>query len=1535
MREKRGNKSAWPKRLLSLLLAVGLAVTMLPQAAFETKASALSNPRMEADASMESGGVVTWDCVWFGRYPQSQVDPAAEQPLWYALEHTGGWDANNVVMLDGVEYVRMGSSSNYQYYRFEPIKWRVLEVNGDTALLLSDLALDCQLYHTSETSITWEKSTIRSWLNGYSSGSNSSGIDYSRSNFIDTAFSASEQAAIKNTNVVNENNSSYGTSGGKDTCDKLFLLSESEVCQGDQAAAYGFARNAATRDESRRCKSSAYAKARGVFNSSSTTYAGNTWWWLRSPGSHEDNAMIVYYDGQVYGYGNSVNYYNYGVRSALYLNLSSDLYSYAGTVSSAGSSDSVDAELKGSAPIISKDATAEEVIRKMNPEKLLNNVSLPAEKIEGPSVTLAGKQFSLFSMDASMNLKIGENVQAKVDTDQKVVQVLIGFEKFGGSANINAGENSSAYWSESYRQVKELYTGVTGNQVDSTALWNKFSKLRGKLKKVNGSIGISADASVAGYMEFHYASGEMKFQEGGVILEASLGTEQTYHLPPFPAVYVTFDLQADFNGAIRLVRNGVMNYSPSMNAGIGLSASIGAGVGSNKLKTYAEIGLQGKLDLNVKLPASALSEALRVGLTAYVYMESKVFGFNGPSYGPEKFADVLLYPKQKKVRSIFRGADVAEFDWESAVPSERDYLSEGTVGKARAVTDRRIFEKENLYPYNAPQLVSLKNGEKLLVWIDDLGGKAGVNKTSLLYSFYDGQAWSSPQEIAETGGANDYPAVYSDGERAWVVWQKAKQMPEDATLPELLSGVDLYLSVWENGAFGEAVRMTAENDAYEMLQCVTAQEGRIGIAWVENSENNPFQSSGTNVIKEKEYIDGVWQERTLATGLDSAANLNLAYIDGELTLIYEAGEEDASSVSLVQGGRTKQFEGSHAELENGVLYFSSEEGLTAYDVAARFREELFSGEMGDFTVLDNGTSKAVVATAYDGFRSELRAYLFDKEAGKWSEGIPLTDEGKYIRDYSVVMNEAGKLSAAVNFVEIQEEAESIYGAASLYVMDFGEREDLTVSGVSYEESMVRSGGILPLQFTVTNNGMNPVSEIQVEILDEAGEKIQSGVLACELAPGETADFSYLYQLPAELSRHRIFLNAYAKNETRLEDNRAETEIGYADLKVSGLHLSSSDSGVSLKGQVQNTGYEDAPGTVVTVYDSGKEGDVIGRAELGTVAGQSSAEFEFLIPEIYLRMHPDVSGNVLYAAAESQAEELNYANNAEQYLVQPAADVPFVLNKQELRMNPGDTETLEISCFREAGMEEKTIIWQSSDENVVRVEDGKLTAAAAGTATVTARIEEKEASCRIQVSAGEAVAGVCLEETNIRIRMGESRLLSASVLPANAANKKVTWETSDSEVATVDPDGALSGDGAPGRESEIYGSLFGRGKYRGGEPGSADSGSGSPDYSAEKYLPERRAVFRRMERRGEYLEGGRELPDALPGRGIYCALESGSDIGIPDYCVGGRGGKHHAGRRSLCTAERKPDIFNPAGRRVHHWRCAGRRQERGKRYRVYV
>lgn len=86
---------------------------------------------------------------------------------------------------------------------------------------------------------------------------------------------------------------------------------------------------------------STYAHAMGIFryNSKSESYKkynGNINWWLRSPGSIRYSAAGVNGHGWVYGGGDDVDRSGDGVRPALHLNLSSsNLYSYAGTVSSA------------------------------------------------------------------------------------------------------------------------------------------------------------------------------------------------------------------------------------------------------------------------------------------------------------------------------------------------------------------------------------------------------------------------------------------------------------------------------------------------------------------------------------------------------------------------------------------------------------------------------------------------------------------------------------------------------------------------------------------------------------------------------------------------------------------------------------------------------------------------------------------------------------------------------------------------------------------------------------------------------------------------------------------------------------------------------------------------------------------------------------------------------------------------------------------------------------------------------------------------
>ena len=315
----------------------------------------LSSPGIEKEGNqgMVSEQRVTYDCVWFGSYPQTEVKEG--DSAYASLKAATGWDANNDIVIGGTKYRRMqkgdatyatsGSSNyydwedgtTYHYFRYEPVKWRVLETDGSTAMLLSDVALDDQMYNTEYKDTTWETSTIRSWLNGYGAGDNQESMDYSSRNFIDSAFSKAEQDAIADTNVANDDNINYGTEGGNDTSDKLFLLSEKEACT-ETAAVHGFASSGSKCDEARRCKSSDYAKAMGVYSSTSEGYKGNCYWWLRSPGASGDNAIFVSSDGNIYSSGINVdiNYYN-GVRVALNLNLtSSNLYTYAGTVCSDG-----------------------------------------------------------------------------------------------------------------------------------------------------------------------------------------------------------------------------------------------------------------------------------------------------------------------------------------------------------------------------------------------------------------------------------------------------------------------------------------------------------------------------------------------------------------------------------------------------------------------------------------------------------------------------------------------------------------------------------------------------------------------------------------------------------------------------------------------------------------------------------------------------------------------------------------------------------------------------------------------------------------------------------------------------------------------------------------------------------------------------------------------------------------------------------------------------------------------------------------------
>ena len=162
-------------------------------------------------------------------------------------------------------------------------------MDGDKALVISEKLLDYVKYNEDETSVTWETCTLCSWMND---------------DFLNAAFSSSEQAKIATVTNQNPDNPKDGTEGGNATRDKIFALSIDE------------AENYFSSDTDRKAYTTDYAHEKGYDHDDRSDY-----WWLRSPCFNGDGAVRVYYVGNVIQYDNIVNPNYCAVRPAFWLNL--------------------------------------------------------------------------------------------------------------------------------------------------------------------------------------------------------------------------------------------------------------------------------------------------------------------------------------------------------------------------------------------------------------------------------------------------------------------------------------------------------------------------------------------------------------------------------------------------------------------------------------------------------------------------------------------------------------------------------------------------------------------------------------------------------------------------------------------------------------------------------------------------------------------------------------------------------------------------------------------------------------------------------------------------------------------------------------------------------------------------------------------------------------------------------------------------------------------------------------------------------------
>ena len=202
-----------------------------------------------------------------------------------------------------MEDIKMDSTLSFGGYN-----WRVLDIQDNVALLITEDIIEQRAYHDAYKEITWADCSLRKYLNG---------------EFYDK-FSEADKSRIMPVLNKNLDNQWYGSKGGVDTKDSIFLLSIEEVCKY-----FGDSRSKLYN----RGKNQRYWFERKDENNSKriARFEGETWgswWWLRSPGRVSVKAVYIHGDGNIGIQGNNILKGNIsdgkctgGVRPALWLKL--------------------------------------------------------------------------------------------------------------------------------------------------------------------------------------------------------------------------------------------------------------------------------------------------------------------------------------------------------------------------------------------------------------------------------------------------------------------------------------------------------------------------------------------------------------------------------------------------------------------------------------------------------------------------------------------------------------------------------------------------------------------------------------------------------------------------------------------------------------------------------------------------------------------------------------------------------------------------------------------------------------------------------------------------------------------------------------------------------------------------------------------------------------------------------------------------------------------------------------------------------------
>lgn len=947
---------------------------------------------------------------------------------------------------------------------------------------------------------------------------------------------------------------------------------------------------------------------------------------------------------------------------------------------------------------VSEDSYAEYYMKRYYPEGLNTRTDSPSLKMDDITINIPDNVPLLGGDKLEMNFnKIPLNVKIKGNT----VRMTIG----------DAGGETDADWATLKRKVANASQRLPNSHSGSST--SKYG--------VAKTFGTQFDISVFGYAEAtfkDYNVANMQDLHGSIVIQMSAKLSRQWQ-----TLFFSVPILIKCNGEVSISQGAVLGYDFAKNTFYmsgetelvlpKIRASAGVGVAY-----LADVSVYGQASntLTIEEPSghtkAALSGELGVSASLLNYIfEQPLLSGTWEYYNSQNRNSIT----ENKLQNL-QSPKNFKFD-RSYLEKQSDWLGNRS-NLLRSVSSSEKTLQTDIYHSAAPKLVTTPNGITMMVWTTDITSRTDGNHTAAVYSLYNSMldTWSTPQIISDDGTADFSPDVTAVGNDIYVTWVNLKQTVASNITPDDMANLcEIAVAKFDGTQrrFGVASNLT-NNNTLDIMPSISAVNGQPYVVWINNSNSDLFAQSGTNAIKYAQVSNpvtaGVYQYTSANTPIVS---VSVGALNGRVNFVYakdtDGNLSTTNDIELYGGplGRpgTRLTDNTEFEQNPQFANLNGKDLLLWYSGNNLYQTENMTEinpifEDGDYTitpsysVVSGNGNNAIVCVSDSEHGSDAYAYLLDGTV--WSKPIPVTSVESYVKYANGYFDSENKLNIVYTKTDAQIGGSSITQQTDLCMSSIEKSHNISVIQADYDEYGVQLGSTLPVDLTVTNNGMLKETGLNI-VVKNGNAPYYSTSVQQKLEVGESSTVHIDLPIASSynsLVNYTVEVLPLSGTDSDITDNSCTVSIGHPDLQIS-LTETDSLNGTDVKATVVNNGL---------CYSSGKL-----RVRKGSPDGEILAEYNLEPLGVGTKTSRTVTaknlssyasdGDTLYFEVTADKTEIFTGDNNDFI----AADIKYILGDADNNGSVSTADTLTIQKYQSSLIDLDEIQKQAADVN----KDGEI------------------------------------------------------------------------------------------------------------------------------------------------------------------------------------------------------------------------------------